>query len=132
MSFIIRAATPEDAPALVSVHNTCWRETYIGAMPSSVFDERDAAVQASIDDRRWQIERGVPWLLGFEGRSDSEELIGIALAGPPEVDHAANTQLFVLYVLQHAHGSGLGQALLKANPHFSRASSQTSPPCSGC
>jgi len=45
----------------------------------------------------------------------NDELVGIAMSGPPEEATAAWTsQLYVLYVYAADHGTGAGQALLEA------------------
>jgi ribosomal protein S18 acetylase RimI-like enzyme len=113
-SLIIRPARVQDAGQMAHVHVRCWQETYRGLMPDAVLDDpgRPAARQ-----RMWTgALTGEPWhhnRVAVAERDD--ELVGIAMSGPPEALTAAWTrQLYVLYVYAADHGTGAGRALLQA------------------
>lgn len=92
----------------------CWQETYRGLMSDAVLDDPDfpAARErfwtAVLTDERYRQSRSAVAV-----RDD--EMIGIALSGPPE-DATAEwaRQLYVLYVYAADHGTGAGRALLEA------------------
>lgn len=91
-----------------------WRETYRGMMPDRVLDDdglveaRERFWTAALVDERYRANRVA--LAEREGI-----VIGVAMAGPPEVPTADwSTHLYVLYVLAAEHGTGVGAALLDA------------------
>jgi GNAT superfamily N-acetyltransferase len=110
----IRPARVEDVAQMAQVNVRCWQETYRGLMPDSVLDDPDflAARErfwtAALTDERYRDNRAA-----VAERDD--ELIGIAMSGPP-LDAAAvwARQLYVLYVYAAEHGTGAGQALMEA------------------
>lgn len=98
--------------ALVNVQ--CWRETYRGLVPDAVLDDpgflaaRERFWTAALTDERHAANRAAVAERG-------EELVGIAMSGPP-LDAGAvwARQLYVLYVVAAEHGTGAGPALLRA------------------
>lgn len=88
-----------------------WRETYRGLMPGHVLDDpglpavRERFWSAAVTRERYRIA-----VYERDG-----ELVGVAMAGPPEEpDPRWAVQLYILYVLAAHHGSGAGAALLDA------------------
>jgi ribosomal protein S18 acetylase RimI-like enzyme len=104
----VRLARLDDAQRLAEIHVETWRATYPGVMPKEVLDG------LSIDDRRRQWEQWIP-----DPRSTayvaerSGEVVGFVNVGPcfssPELG-----QLYAIYVVPHAQGSGAGPALMSA------------------
>jgi len=99
---------------MARVHVRCWQETYRGLMPDEVLDDpgfpaaRERMWTAALTDERYRENRAAVAV-----RDD--ELIGIAMSGPPEDVTAPWTrQLDLLYVYAADHGTGAGQALLEA------------------
>ncbi|SDG80888.1 L-amino acid N-acyltransferase YncA [Lentzea fradiae] len=102
----VRPATPSDAPAMASVHVRTWQTAYRGQLPD------DVLANLSVDDRTAQWERLIPrgnvWVAEHDG-----EVAGFAFAGPSRDDDAP-FELYAIYVLDSAQGTGLGTALAKA------------------
>jgi len=99
---------------MARVHVQCWQETYRGLMSDAVLDDpgfvaaRERMWTAYLTDERYHQNR-----VAVAVRDD--ELVGIAMSGPPEDVTAAWTrQLYVLYVYAADHGTGAGRALLEA------------------
>ncbi|MBG6191154.1 GNAT superfamily N-acetyltransferase [Arthrobacter sp. CAN_A212] len=109
MTVTVRRATPDDADALVVLHNRTWRETYGHLGPPEFFDARDARAAADAVDRRRQLDDGVPWTVAVD---DDDTLVGLALAGPSRDADRDGTELYFLYALRRVHGRGVGPALL--------------------
>jgi GNAT superfamily N-acetyltransferase len=85
-----------------------WAETYAGLLPAQEIAARDHAVRL----RQWQGQIGA-------GRSRVLILpgVGFAQAGPQRdaaLAAAWPEELYALYVLRAAHGTGAGSALLRA------------------
>ena len=113
-SLIVRQARVQDVTQMARVHVRCWQETYRGLMSDAVLDDpgfpaaRERMWTAYLTDDRYRQNRAAVAV-----RDD--ELVGIAMSGPPEDVMAAWTrQLYVLYVHAADHGTGAGRALLEA------------------
>jgi ribosomal protein S18 acetylase RimI-like enzyme len=111
---IIRPARVLDVPQMARVIVRCWQETYRGLMPDAVLDDpgfpaaRERMWTAALTDERYRQNR-------VAVAERDEELVGIAMSGPPQDITAAWTrQLYVLYVHAADHGTGAGRALLEA------------------
>ncbi|MGJ5724837.1 GNAT family N-acetyltransferase [Brevibacterium sp. H602] len=119
MTHAVRPPVPADAAAMARVHVDTWLETYRGIMPDELLDAPD------LIDRRRQM-----WtqILAEADRSkftcavaeSDGEIVGIAMAGPPENTESAEDErpedrhLYVLYAYRSMHGTGVGQDLLDA------------------
>ena len=90
-----------------------WRETYRGLMTDAVLDDPEAVPTrerywtAALTDPRYAQNRAA--VAERDG-----QLVGVAMSGPPLESGPWDRQLYVLYVLEQAHGSGAGSALLDA------------------
>ncbi|WP_136706173.1 GNAT family N-acetyltransferase [Agromyces sp. H66] len=105
MPVTLRPATSEDRDAIVAVFLDCWRESYVGVLPS-------AAIEAMTDARAQALWRRV--LASTEGTVLVAERDGVVLgvtrfAASPEGDDGA---VHSLYVSPRARGLGLGTMLL--------------------
>ncbi|MHA7275419.1 GNAT family N-acetyltransferase [Arthrobacter sp. HLT1-21] len=109
MNVIIRRAHPDDAGALVALHNRAWREAYGHLGPAEFFDRRDARSARDTAERRGQIEAGAPWTVAVD---DDGDLVGLALAGSSRDADLTGCELYFLYVLRRVYGVGVGPALL--------------------
>ena len=109
MKVFIRRALPDDAGALVALHNRAWREAYGHLAPAEFFDSRDARSKIDTTERRRQIDGGAPWTVAVDGDG---ELVGLALAGPTRDADLTGHELYFLYVLRRVYGAGVGPALL--------------------
>ena len=111
---VIRPARVADIPQMARVQVQCWQETYRGLMPDAVLDDpglpaaRERMWTAALTGERYRQNR-------VAVAERDEELIGIAMSGPPQDNDAAwARQLYVLYVRAADHGTGAGRALLEA------------------
>jgi GNAT superfamily N-acetyltransferase len=111
---IVRPARLQDIRQIARVHVRCWQETYRGLMPDTVLDDpgfpaaRERMWTDVLTSERYRQNR-----VAVADRDD--ELVGIAMSGPPEDATAAwMRQLYVLYVYAADHGTGAGRALLEA------------------
>jgi GNAT superfamily N-acetyltransferase len=114
VSLSVRPAGVEDAVQMAYVNVRCWQETYRGLMPDAVLDDpgflaaREAFWTAALTAERYRENRAA--VAERDGA-----LVGIAMSGPPlDADARWAQQLYVLYVLAAAHGTGAGLALLDA------------------
>jgi ribosomal protein S18 acetylase RimI-like enzyme len=110
MTFLIRPARPEDAPALARVNLEGWRETYSGILSPELiatFSEEQLL-------EKW--ERGLESDLAGTVVADVDgEVRGYAAAGIPFMrEKPRDLQLYMIYQLASQHGSGSGKALLEA------------------
>jgi GNAT superfamily N-acetyltransferase len=103
-----RPATPDDIPDLARIHVQAWAETYRGLLSDAEIAARDLPTRL----RQWT---------GVLARGDSVVMIlpGVGFGQSGAQRDATYTalwpdQVFALYTLQSAHGTGAGQALFAA------------------
>jgi hypothetical protein len=105
----LRPPTARDVPMLARLHVQGWEETYRGLLPPSEFDSHGLEVRLSQWSR--QVAAGTSRIALAPG-------LGFAQMGPQrdrtEATAAYPDELYCLYVLREAHGTGLGAALLAA------------------
>lgn len=111
-AFAIRAPRADEAIPLAELHLRTWEETYAGAFPPSAWgpEVREqrinmwASICTSPNPNAW-----------FAVAEQDGSLIGLAGSGPSMDDPAPRErQLYFIYLLASAQGSGAGQALLDA------------------
>ncbi|MCU1528545.1 MAG: family acetyltransferase [Frondihabitans sp.] len=121
VEILVRPAVATDAAGMAAVHVQSWRETYRGLVADSILD-RPASVARR--ERFWSstlaaddaTERAAVAVQGGH-------IVGIASSGPPrDSDATWPTELYVLYLLADAHGSGAGARLLESVVTTSEAS----------
>lgn len=104
----IRPARPGDADALAQIHVDAWAETYPGLLPAVALAQFDLPTR-----RAWwtcQLEKGTTRIRLAPG-------LGFAEMGPqrdPRLAPRWPEELYALYVLRRAQGTGLGRRLLAA------------------
>jgi len=106
---VTRPATVEDAESIARVHATSWRETY-----GRLVEDPDTNPWFDVDRRvgmwRTYLEDGV---FSTTVAEDPTGVIGFAAAQRAvEPDAVRPEELAMLYVLERAQGTGVGQALL--------------------
>lgn len=110
--FSLRPAVPSDAQGCARVHHAGWVETYSDLIPASHW--ATDTVESRVKTWETWLEAGIPAVVA---EADGE-VAGIAVAGearPHEgIEPVRERQLFLLYVVDRFHGSGMGQALLDA------------------
>jgi ribosomal protein S18 acetylase RimI-like enzyme len=104
---MVRPATIEDADAIARVQVETWRAAYGHALAAQTL----AAVDIG---RRAELWRG--WIRDgrsatFVGEADGE-VVGFANVGASQ-DHPGLGELYAIYVLQEAWGTGVGPALIE-------------------
>jgi len=111
-STMIRHAVPADVPAIAAIHLEGWRWAYQGSPLGDTLDglsnEARAGIWTKILARQ---EDGVRlWVADRE-----ESVVGFVCTGPPRglAEHPAGTvELYALYQLRAASGTGVGHALV--------------------
>ena len=109
----VRPATPADAPAMGACHNACWRQAYGGLLSPELLAAQDDAARADM----WRRVLSESTLAESAGRTVvvaevGDGMVGLAAVGasndePPVRDR----QLYALYILESAYGTGVGQRL---------------------
>jgi GNAT superfamily N-acetyltransferase len=106
----VREATGADAEAVALVHRASWLETYAGLIPATAIEERFRNHDARV--ARWIgiLVNEDAYVAERDGR-----IVGFATAGSGRgEDPPRDRELEGIYLLEEAHGSGLGQRLLDA------------------
>jgi len=112
MEYTIRQAAPGDADALVRMHTAVHEECYGHVLPPSFFAARRASIQERTERRRPYLDSAEPRIIALDA---SGEIVGFADAGPGrDKDRPGELELYAIYTLGRAYGSGLGAALLNA------------------
>jgi RimJ/RimL family protein N-acetyltransferase len=102
----VRLAELADAPAVALVHVRSWQAAYRGQIPDEVLDN------LSVEDRESMWEREIPKGGVWVALAD-DEVVGFVAAGPSREDDA-ESELYAIYFLQSAWGSGLAEPLALA------------------
>ena len=106
---MIRKATPGDAEAIARVQVETWRAAYAHAVPAGTL------AKASVDDRvrLWRGWLGRPGAASttFVAEADGE-VVGFANVGPAADDPGLG-ELYSIYVLPSAWGTGAAAALIE-------------------
>ncbi len=110
---IIRAAVPDDAPAIARVHVETWRAAYRGVVP----DAHLAGLSVTERAAGWHSFLGDATGRRFAcvARDDADGLIGFAAGGPERSgDGRYRGELYALYVLPSEQRRGVGRGLVRA------------------
>ncbi len=102
----IRKAVLSDAPAIAAVHVRSWQTTYRGHMPDSFLDT--LSVQSRTALWRRDIPSGYVWVA-----QAGDEVVGFACVGPSR-EPDATSELYAIYLLSAAQGTGLAHPLARA------------------
>lgn len=109
---LIRHAVAGDAAAIADVHVRCWRETYRGIMPDDLLASLDVAARRRLWTRTIKHRRYDTFVC--TGKDDAG-IVGFACNGPrTDVPEPYEGEFRAIYILQEAHGQGLGRALMSA------------------
>ncbi|MFT4470734.1 N-acetyltransferase family protein [Arthrobacter sulfonylureivorans] len=113
-TYCVRRATSHDVPATLDMKLAAWRETYATQRPASFFAAEAAQREQQIDWWSRGLAAGAElWI----AEDPSGRIIGCAGAGPTQDDDGDTGvpyELQMLYVLERAYGTALGQQLLEA------------------
>jgi ribosomal protein S18 acetylase RimI-like enzyme len=104
----VRRAREADARRLGEIHVETWRATYPGVMPQELLDN------LSVESReaQWREWLPDPEFVTFVAERDGE-VVGFVSVGPCR-DTKGIGELFAIYVVPSAHGTGAGPALMDA------------------
>jgi ribosomal protein S18 acetylase RimI-like enzyme len=109
VSYVVFPAGPSDAEELARVHVTSWRETYRGLLPDAFLARMSEPGFARRFARDLADPNGAV-TLAAGGRYG---LVGYAQGGPSRRNVRGEAEIATLYVLRHAQGGGLGEALIR-------------------
>lgn len=114
MNVTIRAATPDDARQIATVHVASWRTTYRGIVP----DDLLAGLALEPRERYWGGIIANPEAAEFVyvAESASGEVIGFASGGPERSEHMQDftSRLYAIYLLEGWQRGGIGRRLVLA------------------
>ena len=116
---MVRPARPEDADAIARVQVETWRATYAHAVPAESLAQVDVGARAEMWRRFLAGDSAT-----FVGEIDGE-IRGFVNVGKSR-DHPGMGELFSIYVLPRAWGSGLGTALIERGEEELRSRGFTS------
>lgn len=112
MDYIIRHATADDADALVRMHTLAHEQCYASQLPAAFFEARRATILERVERRRPHLDSDEPRIVAVDASGD---IVGFADAGAGrDADRPEELELYSLYTLARAYGSGVGAALLRA------------------
>jgi ribosomal protein S18 acetylase RimI-like enzyme len=103
----VRRATPADARAIAEVHVATWRGAYGHAFPAEVLDS------LSVDEREQLWKRTLAAEEFAVYVAESDRVVGFVSVGPSR-EAEGDGELYAIYVLPEAWGSGAGPALMEA------------------
>lgn len=110
MTISVRPASVDDAPRIAHIHVASWRDTYAGVLSA----ERLAQLSTE--------SRAANWRRTLAGGADvwvataGDTIVGFASTGPGRGENPPrDLELYAIYQLPDAHGSGTGQALIEAS-----------------
>lgn len=101
----VRPAVTADAPAIASVHVRTWQSAYRGLVPDWELDNLSTEARTSMWER--SIPHGGVWV----GLLD-DTVAGFICVGPSS-EPDATSQLYAIYVLPSAQGTGLARELAR-------------------
>jgi ribosomal protein S18 acetylase RimI-like enzyme len=104
----VRLARGGDARRVAEIHVETWRATYPGIVPQEVLD----ALNVDERERLWQRWIPDPETAIFVAELDGE-VVGFVSTGPCWSEPTIG-ELYAIYVLPMAHGTGAGPALMEA------------------
>lgn len=112
--FLVRPATPADAPGIAHVHVTSWRETYAGLMPEDFLTRATGEVARERREGFWTRHLGADTGEVVLVAEQGGEVVAFASGGPAREHPGIGAELYTLYALKLAHGRGIGRALVSA------------------
>jgi GNAT superfamily N-acetyltransferase len=101
---MLRIATRDDIPGLARVHVQSWLETYTGLVPQEILET------FTLEFRMAQWARTLDSPVDVFVAEIDGEMVGFTSAGTSRLE-GFEAEVFTLYLLERAQGSGLGRAL---------------------
>jgi GNAT superfamily N-acetyltransferase len=113
-SVSVRVAVPADAAAIAAVHVASWRGAYAGLIAQATLDALDVEEFAARRERSLiEPPAGACHFVAEAGGA----VVGFAVAGPTrddDADKAVVAEVYAMYALPSAWGTGTGRALMEA------------------
>ena len=103
----VRRAEPADARGIAEVHTRTWQAAYRHVFPADVLDSLDAEERVRGWLERIEADMAV-WVAETE-----DGIVGFVAAGPARTEDDLG-ELYAIYVLPEAWGSGAASALMAA------------------
>jgi len=111
----IRAARPEDAGQIATVHIKTWQSSYAGIFPEDKLAELDQEHQTYSERWNANLTSGEQLPAFFVAEAGGEKIVGFAGAGRQNnPDYPYDGELFVIYILPKYQRRGLGRRLIAA------------------
>lgn len=116
--YYVRDAAEADLEVVLTTKAAAWREAYGKLRDESFFERAEATLERQVEHWRGQLAAGRTLWLAEDTRG---RCVGLAAAGPvqdppaqgPAGEGWPEVQLYLLYVLAEAQGSGVADALLE-------------------
>lgn len=105
---MVRHPTEDDIADLARIHVEAWRDAYTGLLPDQTIEGMTVDVRAEMWRRIVSSDRQRSWLA-----EDDSGVIGLASVGPAREPEGWG-QLYNIYVVGRAWGTGAGSALWEA------------------
>jgi GNAT superfamily N-acetyltransferase len=103
---LVRAAAPEDAEGIATVHVQSWQVAYAHVFPAEALARLDASRRAA----HWRDGIASGWKVLV-----TDDLSGFASFGPArDPDCAGAGELYAIYVTPESWGTGVGRMLMAA------------------
>ncbi|MHB1172330.1 MAG: GNAT family N-acetyltransferase [Lacisediminihabitans sp.] len=109
MEFVVRPATVSDAHAIALVHVVSWQESYSHVLPAEFLANQSVERRAEFWRHNLAEGPGQSWVAEL-----NDEIVGFSSSGPGRDDPPRPLELYSIYQLALAHGSGSGQVLIDA------------------
>jgi GNAT superfamily N-acetyltransferase len=107
---MVRAAVPDDAPAIARVHVSSWRSTYRGLLPEDFL----ASLNESGYAERWR-RLTADRTSRIYVAEDEGDVVGFASSGRERAGEPGyEGELYAIYVLDRAQRRGIGRDLVHA------------------
>jgi GNAT superfamily N-acetyltransferase len=104
----IRRAQPADAREIAEVHVRTWQAAYRHAFPAEVLDNLSVDDRAPLATRLLESDSEAIWVA-----EDGDRVVGFVSVGPSRTEEDTG-ELYAIYVLPEAWGSGAGRELIGA------------------
>lgn len=109
----IRPLRKDEIEAALRMKNQGWRQAYRGRLSEEILDSLDENIEAQAE--AWAMGFDATGNVPFVAVDDDGTIVGIAGGGDARDENPpAETELFMIYVLEEHYGTGLGKDLTDA------------------
>ncbi|HEY43344.1 MAG TPA: GNAT family N-acetyltransferase [Anaerolineae bacterium] len=108
--FIIREASPDDAPGIAKVHIDTWRSTYSGIIPDSYLEKLSYEKAEGVWRERITASEA-PGLI-YVGEGPGGEIVGFVTGGAERTgEYPYEGEIYAIHVFKEFHNRGIGRRL---------------------